>query len=173
MNKHHIYSIFIFLVVFTINIKSSGQSITPFVINNGGGYATNMEWSIGESVSIANFISVGYSLNTGVLQPMTSGEMNNNDLGPIVFGHQISIGPNPTTTKFHLFAKFNEPGALSFQMLDTKSSNLLTQQEGTIFGSFEKDISMEHLPSGVYYIKIYFKPINGKTKTGIFKIIKL
>ena len=48
------------------------QSITPFTINNGGGFATAMEWSIGESVSIANFVTATYSLNTGVLQPTTS-----------------------------------------------------------------------------------------------------
>ena len=62
------------LSFFTISfpIISFAQSITPHAMNNGGGYSSSMEWNLGESVSVANFITSGYSLNTGVLQPMTS-----------------------------------------------------------------------------------------------------
>ena len=132
-----------------------------------------MEWSMGESVSIANFISSGYSLNTGVLQPMTSIVTAINEYGPAVFGSQITIGPNPTSNLLHIKARFNELGTLSFQLIDAKSSIMFTQDVGTIFSSYDKDILMENYPSGVFYMKIYFKPITGIGKTGIYKIIKL
>ena len=132
-----------------------------------------MEWSMGESVSIANFISSGYSLNTGVLQPMTSIVTAINEYGPAVFGSQITIGPNPTSNLLHIKARFNELGTLSFQLIDAKSSIMFTQDVGTIFSSYDKDILMENYPSGVFYMKVYFKPFNGLTKTGIYKIIKL
>ena len=132
-----------------------------------------MEWSLGESVSIANFIASGYSLNTGVLQPMTSIVTSINEYGPTVFGNQIIIGPNPTSNLLHIKARFNELGSLSLQLMDSKSAILFTQEAGTIFSSFEKDILMENYPSGVFYMKIYFKPITGVAKTGIYKIIKL
>jgi len=61
---------FLFSLLTNNNIYS--QTITPHALNNGGGNSSSMEWSMGESVSIANFIASGYSLNTGVLQPMTS-----------------------------------------------------------------------------------------------------
>ena len=70
-----------FLIVF-IPLCSFCQSITPQTFNNGGGSASSIEWSIGESVSIANFITSGYSLNTGVLQPMTSIVTAINEYGP-------------------------------------------------------------------------------------------
>ena len=132
-----------------------------------------MEWSMGESVSIANFIASGYSLNTGVLQPMTSIVTAINEYGPTVFGTQITMGPNPTYNLLHIKARFNELGTLSFQLIDPKSAIMFTQDVGTIFSSYEKDVLMEHYPSGIFYMKVYFKPSNGNAKTGIYKIIKL
>jgi hypothetical protein len=147
--------------------------MTPNTINNGGGYSNTMEWSMGESVSIANFIASGYSLNTGVLQPMTSIVTAINEYGPAVFGNQITIGPNPTTNLLHIKARFNELGNLSFQLIDAKSAIVFKQEAGAIFSSYEKDILMENYPSGIFYMKVYFKPITGIAKTGIYKIIKL
>ena len=154
-------------------MNTNSQSITPHALNNGGGYSSTMEWSIGESVSIANFIASGYSLNTGVLQPMTSIVTAINEYGPAVFGTQITIGPNPTTNLLHIKARFNQVGSLSLQLIDANSAIVFTQEAGTIYTSYEKDILMENYPSGVFYMKVYFKPSNGTVKTGIYKIIKL
>ncbi len=165
------------LVLFVFNIlilgNVYGQSITPYALNNGGGYSSTMEWSIGESVSIANFIASGYSLNTGLLQPMTSIVTAINEYGPAVFGSQITIGPNPTINLLHIKARFNQAGTLSLQLLDSKSAQIFTQEVGTIFSTYEKDILMETYPSGVFYMRVYFKPLVGAAKTGIYKIIKL
>jgi hypothetical protein len=149
------------------------QSITPYAVNNGGGYSTTMEWNMGESVSIANFNTSGYLLNTGVLQPMTSIVTFINEFGPAVFGTQIIIGPNPTSNLLHFKSRFNEIGILSFQLIDAKSTILFTHEAGSIFSSYEKDISMENHPSGVFYMKVYFKSISGVAKIGVYKIIKL
>ena len=142
-------------------------------MNNGGGYSSAMEWSMGESVSIAYFLTSGYFLNTGVLQPMTSIVTAINEYGPAVFGNQITIGPNPTSNLLHIKARFNQVGTLSFQLIDAKSTIVFTQEAGTIFSNYDKDILMENYPSGLFYMKVYFKPSTGITKTGIYKIIKL
>ena len=162
----------LFLLLLNTSILFA-QTISPFALNNGGGYSSSMEWNIGESVSITNFIASGYSLNTGGLQPMTSIVTAINEYGPAVFGTQITIGPNPTSNLLHIKARFNQAGSLSFQLIDAKSSIVFTQEVGTIFSSYDKDILMEDYPSGVFYMKIYFKPSNGTVKTGIYKIIKL
>jgi len=165
-------TVFVYALIL-VAFKVSSQSITPYALNNGGGYSSYMEWSIGESVSIANFLASGYSLNTGVLQPMASIVTAINEYGPSVFGTQITIGPNPTSNLLHIKARFNELGNLSFQLIDAKSTIVFTQEAGAIFSSYDKDILMEDYPSGVFYMKIYFKPSNGNAKTGIYKIIKL
>ena len=166
------FSLLFLFNILTLNVIYS-QTITPYTLSNGGGSITNMEWSMGESVSVANFTTSGYSLNTGVLQPLTNIVTSINEYGPVVFGNQITIGPNPTTNLLHIKARFNELGTLSLQLIDAKSAIVFTQEAGTIFSSFEKDILMENYPSGVFYMKVYFKPINGSTKIGIYKIIKL
>jgi hypothetical protein len=170
MSKKIIGFILIYCLIFNL---VNGQVISPNTLNNGGGYSSSMEWSIGESVSIANFIASGYSLNTGGLQPMTSIVTAINEYGPAVFGTQITIGPNPTSNLLHIKARFNQVGTLSFQLIDAKSTIVFTQEAGTIFSSYEKDVLMENYPSGVFYMKVFFKPSTGNTKTGIYKIIKL
>jgi len=163
----------LFFLLFLSTSFLSAQSITPYALNNGGGYSSSMEWNIGESVSIANFIASGYSLNTGGLQPMTTIVTSINEYGPAVFGTQITIGPNPTNNLLHIKARLSEMGSLSFQLIDSKSSIILTQEAGMIYSSYEKDILMEKYPSGVFYIKIFFRSITGNLKTGVYKVIKL
>ena len=164
----------ILLLVYCINpFQLIAQPITPFTLNNGGGSSPYMEWSITESVSVASFIAPGFSLNTGVLQPNTNLVTSINEYGPAVFGSQITIGPNPTLSLLHFKARFAEVGRLTIQLMDAKSAIVLTQDMGTIFSSYEKAISLEDYPSGVFYLKVYFKSIVGNIKTGIYKVIKL
>ncbi len=149
------------------------QSISPYTLNNGGGSSPYMEWSITESVSVTSFIAPGFSLNTGVLQPMTSIVTSIYEYGPAAFGTQITIGPNPTTNLLHIKARFNQVGSLSLQLIDAKSAIVFTQEAGAIFSIYDNDILMENYPSGIFYMKVYFKPIVGNLLTGIYKIIKL
>ena len=164
--------LYFFSLLFTYTSLNS-QSITPNTLNNGGGTATNLDWSMGESVSIANFSTPSYFLNTGVLQPMTSVVTAINEYGPAVYGNQITIGPNPTTNLVHFKGNFTQAGKLLIQVIDAKSSVILTHNAGTIISSYETDIFMDSYPSGIFYIKVFFKPANGLAKTGIYKIIKL
>jgi len=163
----------IILATFLFPSTTNAQTLSPFTFNNGGGYSNTLDWSIGESVSIAHFTSFGYSLNTGVLQPTTPITTAIEEYGPAVFGNQIIMGPNPTSKLLHIKASFNEVGAISFQMFDSKSNNVLSYNGGNIFSTYEKDLYLENLPAGVYYMKVYFKSSTGNTKTGIYKIIKL
>ena len=163
----------IFLFISTGFSNLYAQSITPNTLNNGGGSTGSMDWNMGESVSIANFSTPNYFFNTGVLQPMTSVVTAINEYGPAVYGNQITIGPNPTTNLVHFKGNFTQSGKLSIQVIDAKSSVILNHDAGTIISSYEKDIFMDSYPSGIFYIKVFFKPANGLAKSGIYKIIKL
>ena len=153
------------------------ESMIRHAFNNGGGFlssnASNLEWSMGESVSIASFVSSEYALNTGVLQPPKSIVHAINEYGPNVFASQIPIRPNPATNLLHIKGSFNELGTLSFQLTDAKSVIVLAQEIGTMLNYFEKNILMDQSVSGVDYLKVFFKPIGGTHKTGLYKIITL
>ena len=163
----------IILATFLFPSTTNAQSLSPFTFNNGGGYSNTLDWSMGESVSIAHFTSFGYSLNTGVLQPTTSITTAIEEYGPVVFGDKIIMGPNPTSKLLRIKASFNEVGSISFQMFDSKSNNVLSYNGGNIFSTYDKDLYLENLPAGAYYMRVNFKPSIGKAKTGIYKIIKL
>ena len=163
----------IILVTFLFPPTTNAQTLSPYAFNSGGGYSNTTDWSIGESVSIAHFISYGYSLNTGVLQPITNIATAIEEYGPAVFGNKIIMGPNPTSKILRIKASFNEVGSISFQMFDSKSNNILSYDGGTIFSKYEKDLYLENIPAGAYYMKVYFKPSTGNAKAGIYKIIKL
>jgi hypothetical protein len=165
------YTIILLINLFGTTLSS--QSISLFTLNNGGGFNNTTEWSIGESVSIAYFTSAGSALNTGVLQPTSSLYTSINEYGPLIFGHQITIGPNPTSNLLRIKVKFNESGNLSFQILDSKLTLVLTQDAGLIFSTYDKELVLNDLPSGIFYVRVYFKPLSGVIKKGIYKIIKL
>jgi hypothetical protein len=169
INKLNIIIVFIFFS----GIQLSSQTISLYTFNNGGGFNNTSEWSIGESVSIANFTSNGYILTTGVLQPLTGLSTGINEYGPLVFGHQITIGPNPTSNLLRIKTVFNEPGNMSFQILDSKSALVINQDAGIIFSAYNKELMLNDLPSGVFYVRVYFKPMSGKIKIGVYKIIKI
>jgi len=169
INKPYI----IILIINLFGTTLSAQSISLYTFNNGGGFNNTTEWSIGESVSIAYFTSASSTLNTGVLQPITSLSTGINEYGPVVFGHQITIGPNPTSNLLRIKAKFNESGNLSIQILDSKSTLVLTQNAGLIFSIYDKELILNDLASGIFYVRVYFKPLSGIIKTGIYKIVKL
>jgi hypothetical protein len=137
-------------------LPANAQSITPHILNNGGGSVTSMEWSIGEGASIAPFLAGGLSLNTGVLQPMTNIVTAINEYGPAVFGNQITVGPNPVANLLRFKVRLAQVGNLSIQLFDAKSA-----------------IQMQGYPDGVMYVRVYFKPNNGAAKTGVYKIIKI
>jgi hypothetical protein len=169
INKPYI----ILLIINLFGTTLSAQSISLYTFNNGGGFNNTTEWSIGESVSIAYFTTASSTLNTGVLQPITSLSTGINEYGPVVFGHQITIGPNPTSNLLRIKAKFNESGNLSIQILDSKSTLVLTQNAGLIFSIYDKELILNDLASGIFYVRVYFKPLSGIIKTGIYKIVKL
>jgi len=169
------YKIFLLLIIICLSsiFKLVAQSITPHAMNNGGGYSNNVEWSISEYISIANYTVPGYSLNTGLLQPMTNIVTSIFEYGPMVFGNQISIGPNPTTNLLRIKANFNQVGSLTIQLLDANLTQIFKHDAGIIFSDYNKDILMNNYASGIFYVKMYYEPINGTAKKGIYKIIKL
>lgn len=152
------------------------QKLTPATQNNGGGFVNRMEWSIGESASIDFFTTNKVLLNTGVLQPMSNVVTEVIEYGPAVFGHQITIGPNPTTAFIHFNALFSSIGNLKMQVIDARSQLIESIDAGTIFSTYDKIIHLEQFPAGAYFVKVYFQPIQSSyapMKSGIYKIIKL
>jgi hypothetical protein len=151
-----IFLSYIFLI--SIQLIGFSQSITPYTLNMGGGYSTSLEWSIGESVSVSNFIRPGLELNTGVLQPTANLITAISDFPGQYFSNQIRIGPNPV---------------LSYDLLDLAGIERMHYEAGFVFGNYSQKIDLEKFPSGTYFIRLFFRPNNKEPQMAIFKLIKL
>jgi hypothetical protein len=170
----YLYKFLVLLItIFSSPKVTHSQFLTPITLNNGGGTGLGIEWSMGESVSIANFYTPSLLLTTGVLQPNTSIVTGITDFGPSVFGNDITMGPNPVINLLHIKASFKQMGDLSFQILDANSTILKAMEAGIVFNTYEKDIDLAMYTGGIIFVRVLFKPIYGTLKKGIYKIIKL
>ena len=156
-----------------MSLKANAQSITPFILNNGGGCSNNLEWSLNESVSIESFHTSSFSLITGVLQTTGDNLKNNIENDNAFLYKMITIGPNPTNNLLKIKFKYFEVGDVLLQLINLKGSVVMTQQVGTIYATFEKSISLISLPVATYFLKIQFKRLNSTSKSVVYKIIKL
>lgn len=163
----------VFIQISVVEPELNAQTISPYSINNGGGFSSFIEWSICESVSIAHFSTFNLTLNTGLLQPLTPVVTSINEIGSVVFGDDIMIGPNPTINKLQLKASLSQIGKMTIQLIDTKSIILQTVESGSMVNTYNQEWQLEKYPAGIFYLRVIFKPLNGSIKTGIYKIIKL
>lgn len=162
--------------VFVSTIHS--QSIKPFTINIAGftsnQISTTLTVSIGETLSITNFKSAnGESLNSGFIQYNPPIIKVIDEQFTRIGENEVTITPNPTNSTSILATNFNIPGQFQYQILDVGSNLLFRSQplNGLMFN--ETILNFSNNPPGIYYVMIFFKPISGISKKGIYKIVKL
>lgn len=165
----------VFILISQIGIA---QNITPVTQNIAGysGYGTSnftLTFSVGELASIVNLIGPDKStLSTGFLQSFTPIVTGLNELVYIKPG-AITVAPNPVINLMHLTARLLKPGQFEFNIVDA-SSNLIYQSISyTIYDQLNTVLDIQNYVSGVYYIRVLFKPNTGRPEYGIYKIIKL
>ena len=132
------------LFVFLINFCNSQ------IVNSSSNYSNNIEYNTGE-------IFVVYNFNSNIV---TSKVIENivKDNVTDVFA-QIKLYPNPTVS----LVFYSLPNNFSFEKVE-----LYDQYQKIIFSSTEntKQISLENLPSGIYYVMF------NNNKEHNYKIIK-
>lgn len=170
--------IYAIIATVCISYNTKAQSITPFTLNIGGFNGTQSGYTLtvstGETISITDFKSPnGVGLSSGFLQnnpPIVTGIEELNTPFSI---NEIKITPNPVKTTTVLYADLTGGGQLQYQIMDIGSKLLYRSQSLTTYGSMQSQIDFSNIPTGQYYIQIIYKPITGKVKSGIYKIIKL
>jgi hypothetical protein len=167
----------LFISLFLCFSFLSAQSITPFTVNIAGFTAQKSGYSLtvstGEAISITNFTSPnGASLNSGFLQNNPPIVTSINDVLSVIGNDEIIITPNPTKTTTNIYASFNKPGNLQFQILDVASKQLFRSPSASYLNAKQTIVDLTPYPAGVYYIQVLFKPTTGIMKSGIYKIIK-
>jgi len=131
-----------------------------------GGNASGSEGTVSYSVGLPLYLSKtgsGGAVTEGVQQPYEIQVITSlANAAHVAFS--LEVYPNPTTDVLLLKLKDSGTDAFHYQLL-TLNGHLVEEQ---LIASEERPISMLHLPSAVYFLKI----LQGNELVKTFKIIK-
>ena len=154
-------------------LSTSAQSISPLTINVGGYASKSLDFSIGESSSIAYFQNTNQiNLSTGFIQsftPLVTGIVNR------VFeeGEEFVLFPNPATDFVRLKGALSKPGFVEFHLIDQQGRILDTFPATYYFNYLEKEIYISHLQGGTYFIRLIYSSPDGLKQALSFKFSRI
>lgn len=166
------FRLFTFLGLF-VGFTSSAQSISPITNNVGGGVSKSLDYSIGESASIAYFQSTNQiSLSSGFIQsftPLVTGIVNR------VFeeGEEFGLFPNPATNFVRLKGALSKPGFVEFHLIDQQGLILDTYPTTYYINYLEKEINISHLQGGTYFIRLIYSSSDDLKQSLSFKFSRI
>ena len=148
-------------------LSVAGQSVKQEVISSAGGFNVNdgisLSWTLGETI-IPTFKSADNSLilTHGFQQQLVITAIEEN-LDAIL---KVTVYPNPASEVVNIQFDIQLEGDMKLILLDSQGRQVLTDLAES--GLFDKQINLQGLPAGIYYLKL----TKGKL-TNVYKIVKL
>ena len=164
---------YLFSFLFIACFSASAQSISPFTINVGGATNKTLDYSIGESASIAYLQNnTQLSLSTGFIQsftPLITGIINQ------VFeeGEGLTLSPNPASERIHLKGVLARPGFFEFDLIDAQGRILETYPSTYYINYLDKEINVTQLMGGTYFIRLIYTSPDGVNQSTSFKFSRI
>lgn len=160
----------LFLFLF---LSSSAQSISPITINVGGAATKSLDYSIGESSSIAFFLGPNQlSLSSGFIQsytPLLTGIVNR------VFeaGEEFVLSPNPASDFVRIKGALSKPGFVEFHLIDQQGRLLETYPSTYYINYIQKEINTSALTGGTYFIRLIYSSSDDLKQAISFKFSRI
>ena len=157
------------ILFFMLFALSAGAQVKQEVIASAGGFnveagnSISISWTLGETI-IPTFTSQDGTLiiTHGFQQKLIITAVEENIVNPV----KINVYPNPTSEIVNL--EFDTPvdGEFLLFLFDSQGKLVKTDQIGV--ASVSKQINMQGLPAGIYYMKL----TKGKL-VNVYKVVKL
>jgi len=158
------------LLVLCLSATASNAQIRfESTMNTTGGSAASgtiqLEWSMGEQLSIQQFNAGALILTTGVLQ------------GSIVkitdpsISAEIKLFPNPANDFFNASLQFTKTGKMYLQIFDMTGKKLSAFSKDYAVGIYSEKFDTKQLPAGTYIVQVLFIASNGESQKGSYKMI--
>lgn len=158
------------LLIFCIcSAAAHAQIKFESTINTTGSAAGNatmqLEWSMGEQLSIQQFTAGALIITTGILQ------------GSIVkiadpsVKAEIKLFPNPANDFFNASLQFAKTGKMHLQIFDMAGKQLSTFSKDYAVGIYAEKFNTKQLPAGTYIVQVLFIADNGESQKGSYKMI--
>jgi len=160
---------FLINLMMLIAISVGAQQVKQEVIASAGGYnvasgnTISISWTLGETI-VPTFTSQDGSLiiTHGFQQKMILTAVEEHILNPVT----VSVFPNPASEVVNI--KFDTPtdAVITLFLLNSTGNVLKTEQIQP--ATINKDINLQDLPSGIYYLRL----VKGKL-VNVYKVVKL
>ncbi|MHA8089235.1 T9SS type A sorting domain-containing protein [Aquirufa antheringensis] len=153
--------------------SASAQSISPLTINVGGAVSKTLDYSVGESASIAYFQSSNQiSLSSGFIQsytPLVTGIVNR------IFeaGEEFILSPNPATDYVRIKGALSQPGFVEFHLIDQQGRILETYPSTYYINYLEKEINTSSLQGGTYFVRLIYSSSDDLKQAISFKFSRI
>ena len=157
------------LVLCVVSVSANAQIKFESTINTTGSSSTSgavqLEWSMGEQLSIQQFTAGALILTTGILQ------------GSIVkildtaVNAEIKLFPNPANDFFNASFQFAKTGKMHLQIFDMAGKRLSTFIKDYAVGIYLEKINTKQLPAGIYIVQVLFIAESGQSQKGSYKMI--
>ena len=150
-------------------LSAGAQQIKQDVIASAGGYnvasgnTISISWTLGETI-IPTFTSQDGSivLTHGLQQNIVITTVEENLINPV----KIIVFPNPTSEIVNIEFETPTDAEITLFLLNNQGSLVKTIQIPTT--TLTKEINMQDLPSGIYFLRI----LKGKL-VNVYKVVKL
>jgi hypothetical protein len=160
---------FLILLMVFLALSAGAQQIKQEVIASAGGYnvasgnAISISWTLGETI-VPTFTSQDGSLilTHGFQQKLIITTIEDNLLNSV----KITVYPNPTSEVINVDFDTPTDGEILIYLLDNKGGLVKTTKIEAATTS--KEINMQDLPSGIYYLRL----TKGKL-VNVYKVVKL
>ncbi|NVO19043.1 MAG: T9SS type A sorting domain-containing protein [Bacteroidetes bacterium] len=154
---------------------SSAQMVKPFIVNSTGGsgnIAGNVyDWSFAEMTIISTMGSSNLIVTSGIMQPIDP-NVGTEEL-PVAKG-TINVFPNPVSDILNLETNFNDPGKLSYQLVDMTGKQIRSKSLELGTGSNTNQVSLDGFSAGEYLLLVLFQADHpGEKASQSFKIQKV
>lgn len=155
-------SLILILVFFALSVSAQ---VKQEVIASAGGYDVNgslsISWTLGETI-IPTFTNGGLTLTHGFQQQLIITTIEEN-LEVLV---NVKVFPNPASDVVNIQFESPVDGEITLTIID--SQGRLVRRDKIESTLLEKQINMQDLPAGIYYIRL----TRGKL-VNVYKVVKL
>jgi hypothetical protein len=148
-------------------LSVGAQQIKQEVIASAGGFnvasgsSISISWTLGETV-IPTFSAGGLIITHGFQQKILVTTIEENILNPV----KVTVFPNPTSEGVTIEFETPTDGEISLYLLDNQGKMIKTEQIEA--ATTTKEIKMQDLPSGIYYLRL----TKGRL-VNVYKVVKL
>jgi hypothetical protein len=157
---------------------SSGQEVSPGIVNVTGGSAVNgyyrFDWSVGEMCLIDSYSKPNCILENGFLHPGTERPHPPKNLDFFTVG-DIMIYPNPVYTITELNLNLPQPGRVNIRLMNVLGKVVEVKQfDYNGVGRIEK-IDLQRYPAGTYMLHVSLSPADPSMpeRKGIYKLVHI